>query len=181
MTSPPVQPGHDAIRETSREWVGVCQPLATVIDAVMPADREALAALLEVLRTSSYRREARTVIRLLRLASDPRSDLGTMARNALRTWVQLQRLLEARAWSRPEEIVESPRATALLNLATAIVQGRYVPVGLAPSSYEPLLERLTAAAAQEREAHRRDVERILTIRAQAFPGLLSWLDRWLER
>ncbi len=181
MTDAQVPPGHDAVRETDREWVSVCQPLATIFDAVMPTDRAALAVLLEMMRTSGYRREARTVIRLTRLANDPLSDLGTLARNALRRWVHLRRLSDAKGWTRPAEVLEIPRATALLNLATAVVDGDYVPAGIRRSKYEPLLERLEAASAREHQEHRKDVERTMTIRAHTLPNLWPWLDRWLER
>ncbi len=176
-----MDPGHDAVRETEPEWVRVCDPLATVIDAVMPTDRAAVEAFLEVLFTSSSRREARTVIRLVRLASDPLSDLDTMARNAMRSWVQLRRLTDAKGWNHPGEVLDVPRPTALLNLATAVAEGRYAPTGIRKSKYQAVCERLSAASARENETRRRDVERTLTIRTNAFPNLFPCLDRWLGR
>ena len=169
----------EPIRVKDVEWARVCKPMAIAVDAVMPSDRDAFGALLEVMRTSAYFRETRTVMRLVRLADDPLSRIGTLAQDALRSWEQLIRLAAASGWTRPEEILSSPRPTALYHLAEAVAHRRYVPTGTDVTAFQRICARLEAAARKEKIRRVVEFEQLALMREAALPGLKERLDRWV--
>ncbi len=148
------------------------QAVAALIDAVAAVAPGRLPALLQVLRSSDERLEARVVVDVALRCRDPLAPLATLCRDALRTAADFNQLLRSRGWHSVRELCPRARANAALHLCDEILADSHPARHKRRRRCGQIRARLEAAALEERSARADDLERLEAARAEHCP--LYW-------
>ncbi len=153
--------------------------VAALIDAVAAADPRSLPALLQVLRSSDERLEARVVVDVALRCRDPLAPLGTLCRDALRSTADFDLLLRSRGWHRVRELCPRARATALLHLCDEILADSHPVRQKRRDRCRQIRPRLAAASIAERAQRFLELERLEAAHAAHCPGYWRILRSFL--
>ena len=157
------------------------QSIAGLLDLVIGSKEPVrLTTLLSILWETSFKLEARTVIRAAVACRDPLAELGETCKTALQTITDLERLAEAQHWRSIDAVVgRRARACALLNACDNGIER--VKDGKKRARLRAIRERLHVAAQAERGVRGDEIRVLAGLRQARCPTLWETLETWRDK
>ena len=154
--------------------------MAGIIDAVAGFDPARLASLFPIIWETHFKLETRAVLQAAVACRDPLSDLGTICKDALGTFADLEKITKAHHWRKMSSVIghQHPRACALLNACdyqiANLPKGKQAP-------YRTARTRLEIAAAAERLKHGEEMQVYAQLRQARCPNIWETYEDWREK
>ena len=155
------------------------QSVAGLIDVVAGCDPVRLSTLFTMLSETSFKSDTRILLGTAVACRDPLSDLGTIYKDALRTFADLEKLARAQSWRDLAGVVghHDPRACALLNACDHEIARLQGPK---QRRLKTIRSRLEAAAWHERTARGQEMQAIAALRQARCPKIWKMYERWRD-
>ena len=154
--------------------------VAGIIDAVAGFDPARLASLFPIIWETSFKLETRAVLQAAAACRDPLSDLGTICKDALGTFTDLEKIARAHHWKKMSSVIghRHPRACALLNACD--YQLAHLPEGK-QASYRTVRAHLEIAAAAERLKRGEEMQVCAQLRQARCPNIWEIYECWRDK
>lgn len=167
-------------------WAGasvVCvdfRSVAGIIDAVAGFDPARLATFFRIVWETSFKLETLAVLQAAVACRDPLLDLGTIYRDALGTFTDLEKIARAHHWKKLSSVIghRHPRACALLNACD--YQLAHLPEGK-QASYRTVRAHLEIAAAAERLKRGEEMQVCAQLRQARCPNIWEIYECWRDK